>query len=106
MKIDSLFSIFILGANQLIRSQRNKIKPRFFMQIWLYYQRSHVDQETELFVFDFTAIVAGVGGSLGLFLGFSCLQVANSLLDKLFFYFNDKCRKSSVASRAVTAVTK
>ena len=34
-----------------------------------------METEEEIYIYDFSAIVAGVGGSLGLFLGFSCLQV-------------------------------
>ncbi len=39
--------------------------------------------EEQILIYDFSAIVAGVGGSLGLFLGFSCLQVLVPFLDKL-----------------------
>ena len=36
-------------------------------------------RETE--VYDFNAVVAGVGGSLGLFLGFSCYEYGKRLVD-------------------------
>ena len=36
-------------------------------------------RETE--VYDFDALVASVGGSLGLFLGFSCYECAKRLID-------------------------
>ena len=38
-----------------------------------------VFRETE--VYDFNAVVAGVGGSLGLFLGFSCYEYGKRLVD-------------------------
>ena len=38
---------------------------------------------TSLQVFDFADIIGSVGGSLGLFLGFSCLASAQALLRKL-----------------------
>ena len=38
---------------------------------------------TYLQVFDFADIIGSVGGSLGLFLGFSCLASAQALLRKL-----------------------
>jgi len=34
-------------------------------------------------IYDFNAIVSAVGGSLGLFLGFSCLGVTHEFLEKL-----------------------
>ena len=38
-----------------------------------------VYKETE--IYDFNAVVAGVGGSLGLFLGFSCYEYGKRLID-------------------------
>ena len=34
-------------------------------------------------IYDFNAVVASVGGSLGLFLGFSCYEYGKSLIDKI-----------------------
>ena len=34
-------------------------------------------------VYDFNAVVASVGGSLGLFLGFSCYECGKRLIDRL-----------------------
>ena len=41
----------------------------------------------EYLVFDFTAILVALGGSLGLFLGFSCLQCFNSIVDRIIEMF-------------------
>ena len=49
-------------------------KPLSVFQFWFFYQKSIIEREIETFVYDFSGIVASVGGSLGLFLGFSCLQ--------------------------------
>ncbi len=49
---------------------------KLFFQFWFFYQKTEVEREQETFLYDFSGIVASVGGSLGLFLGFSCLQVA------------------------------
>ena len=43
--------------------------------------------EEQVLLFDFSAIVAGVGGSLGLFLGFSCLEVLQPLLNHIASFF-------------------
>jgi hypothetical protein len=48
---------------------------KLFFQFWFFYQKTEVEREQETFLYDFSGIVASVGGSLGLFLGFSCLQV-------------------------------
>ena len=45
--------------------------------------KMNVETEEQILIYDFTAIIAGVGGSLGLFLGFSCLQAVEPVLDKL-----------------------
>ena len=37
----------------------------------------------EIDLYDFNAIVASVGGSLGLFLGFSCYEYGKRLIDRL-----------------------
>ena len=42
--------------------------------IWYMHGSSDIDVYTEIRLYDFAAIVAAVGGSLGLFLGFSCLD--------------------------------
>ena len=40
-----------------------------------------VYKETE--IYDFNAVVAGVGGSLGLFLGFYCYEYGKRLVDHI-----------------------
>ena len=42
-----------------------------------------IETEEEMLIYDFSAIIAGVGGSLGLFLGFSCLQAVEPTLKKI-----------------------
>ena len=37
----------------------------------------------EIDLYDFNAIVASVGGSLGLFLGFSCYEYGKRLIDRI-----------------------
>ncbi len=47
------------------------------------YQSNSYETAEEYLLFDDNAIVAAVGGSLGLFLGFSCLSVLTALAKKL-----------------------
>ena len=49
---------------------------------WLLYPTIDVSVIEETLLFDFTAIVAAVGGSLGLFVGFSFLDVLRAAIDK------------------------
>ena len=44
--------------------------------------KMNVETEEQILIYDFSAIVAAVGGSLGLFLGFSCLQALDPIIDK------------------------
>ena len=58
--------------------------------VYSMYPDTHVIVEEEYLVFDFGAIVATVGGSLGLFLGFSCLQFCQFLIDWLDGFVDKK----------------
>jgi hypothetical protein len=49
---------------------------------WVFYPTIDVSVIEETLLFDFTAIVAAVGGSLGLFIGFSFLDVLRAAIDK------------------------
>jgi hypothetical protein len=50
--------------------------------IWLSSLVTDVTIVEEVLLFDFTAIVAAVGGSLGLFIGFSFLDVFRAVINK------------------------
>ena len=52
--------------------------------IWYMHGSSDIDVYTEIRLYDFAAIVAAVGGSLGLFLGFSCLDSILILINWIF----------------------
>ena len=47
--------------------------------IAVYYKNMDIEVSEEVLLYDFNALVAAVGGSLGLFLGFSCYSVALEL---------------------------
>ena len=58
--------------------------------------------ETE--VYDFNAVVASVGGSLGLFLGLSCYQCGKRLIDRVpigLFQLRRSSTKTSINSEVV-----
>lgn len=48
------------------------------LQIWILYNKAAYELEEEIFLYDVSRIIAAVGGSMGLFLGFSCLQARDT----------------------------
>ncbi len=50
--------------------------------MYLFYQTTQATLYREYLLFDESAIVSAVGGSLGLFLGFSCWQAAAAAIRK------------------------
>jgi hypothetical protein len=52
-------------------------------ELFIYWDTLEVSIEEEYLLFDFNAIVSAVGGSLGLFLGFSCLDFLLKLMAKV-----------------------
>ena len=55
---------------------------RYTSAIAMYYGETEVRVKEEFLIYDLNAIVAAIGGSLGLFLGFSCYEVARGGLEK------------------------
>jgi hypothetical protein len=49
---------------------------------WAYYDSSRIKVEEEYRLMDLAAIISATGGSLGLFLGFSCYPYLWDLVDK------------------------
>lgn len=62
----------------------NSILPCSDNQIFVYIEMPNTDITIieEFVIFDFNSIVSSVGGSMGLFLGFSGLEVVRMILDK------------------------
>ena len=52
-----------------------------YTEIGFFYEDTNVAISSEYVLYDFNAIVTSVGGSLGLFLGFSCWQFICKLID-------------------------
>ena len=51
--------------------------------LYFFYQTTAYEVQEEYLLYDFNSIIASVGGSLGLFLGFSCFQIARTSLKRL-----------------------
>ena len=53
------------------------------MQLSLFYADYNVATITERYLYDVSAIISAVGGSMGLFLGFSFFAMGKSLIDRI-----------------------
>ena len=80
----------VTGCKRPCINNRLSYEKRIFMQlrplvnrsnIAIYYENTDTLVTEELLLHDFNSIISAVGGSLGLFLGFSCLQGAMWIVD-------------------------
>lgn len=49
----------------------------------LFYETTYVKHEFEIPVMSIWGLMSSIGGSLGLFLGFSCFSVVSAFIDRL-----------------------
>ena len=66
-----------------VREDRTTVSEDGTSFVYLFYQNLVVPIEEEYLLFDFNSIVSAVGGSLSLFLGFSCYELVKRCLNKL-----------------------
>ena len=77
----------LLAKNVLSKEIKEYGDGYFF--IWSFYSSLYVDERVETYVFDFNTALISVGGSLGLFLGWSIKSMVLSLAE----YINNFCYK-------------
>lgn len=77
----------LLAKNVLSKEIKEYGDGYFF--IWSFYSSLYVEETVETFVFDFNTALISVGGSLGLFLGWSIKSMVLSLAE----YINNFCYK-------------
>ena len=58
-------------------------RPSNMSRVSLYFERMEVEEREEYLLLDFTAILAAVGGSMGMFLGFSFLSAGSAILKRM-----------------------
>ena len=59
-------------------------------------EKTRIKSEEELLAFDFEDLVNGLGGALGLFLGWSLLYISNQIVNAFMFIHDrveDMCKK-------------
>ena len=59
-----------------------------YFVVWAYYSSLYVTEKKETYIFDFDSALVAVGGSLGLFLGWSCYSMIVDLIE--FIYYRQK----------------
>jgi hypothetical protein len=59
----------------------------FKTAVWIYFSSTTVMIQEEYLLYDMGTVVAAVGGNLGLFIGFSCLNLFEMMTTKLYFMF-------------------
>jgi len=62
--------------------------------LMMFYSTTNVQEVKEVYLYDFNSILSSVGGSLGLFLGFSCFGTILTLAHCLYAYVM-KCSRSA-----------
>jgi hypothetical protein len=48
---------------------------KLFFTLWIYYSSLQIDEKIERYIYGFETVIVAVGGSMGLFLGWSCYSV-------------------------------
>lgn len=67
--------------------------------IWMFFSTLYVNQKVETFLFDFDTALVAVGGSLGLFLGWSLHSMVMAIIE--FIYY--KCKQVAVMKKPTTS---
>ena len=65
--------------------------------IWAFYSTLNVNEKIETYVFDFTSALVAVGGSLGLFVGWSIFSMVSTLIDFINLHVNKRQNVPSIA---------
>ena len=83
----------VLSAKEIPGTPENK------SSIYIYFSSLDSSISREITLFGPTGIVASVGGSLGLFLGFSCLDAAITIVERVrdWFYVRGTLLESTSA---------
>ncbi len=73
-----------------------------FVQIGVYYETFIVEKSVESVLYNFTQMLSAVGGSLGLFLGFSCYSLTCDIVDAIRSF---RSKRKHLRSKAVQTNT-
>ena len=77
--------------------------PGYYI-IWAFYTSLHVEEKIETFQLDFNSALVAVGGSVGLFLGWSCNSIVGSFIEFLSNWLL-RGKKSKKISNPATVIS-
>ena len=76
-----------------VLSKELKIYGEGYFIIWSFYTTLDVVEKSERYVFDIHSALTAIGGTLGLFLGWSIISMVNSLAEFLHQYVKFQKRR-------------
>ena len=68
--------------------------------IWAFYSSLYVTEKIETYLFDFDTTLVAIGGSLGLFLGWSCYSMVMEVFEFVYHAFNKRNKKLKLSPSA------
>ena len=77
-------NIVIRYAEATLGKELAQYGEKGYFVTWMYYSSLYVKERTETFTFDFDTALVAVGGSLGLFLGWSLNSMLMFILENLY----------------------
>ena len=79
-----IYSSALNYLSERVLSKELKVYGEGYCIIWAFYSSLYVNEKIETYVFDFDTALVAVGGSLGLFLGWSCHSIIMGIIEFLF----------------------
>lgn len=68
-------------------------ESREYFIIWIYYMSLYVEEKIEKYLYGFDTALVSLGGSMGLFLGWSCRSILMKMIDSLILKsYCTKCK--------------
>ena len=80
--------------SEKVLSKEIKIYGKEYFIIWSFYSTLYVNEKIEQYIFDFDSALVAIGGTLGLFLGWSI----HSMVMSVAHFVNNLCKKSKDSS--------
>ena len=68
----------------MVLGKELKVYGEGYCIVWAFYSSLYVNEKIETYVFDFDTALVAVGGSLGLFLGWSCHSIIMGIIEFLY----------------------
>ena len=92
--------------SERVLAKELKVYGQGYCIIWAFYSSLYVNEKIETYVFDFDTALVAVGGSLGLFLGWSCHSMIMGFIEIVYkaLKLNEKKPSNKVNQNEVSIV--